>query len=51
MDDGMRVKIEPCAKRVRGYLGGKIIVDSIRRSSSGKCHITPPTISRWQKSA
>ena len=30
MDDGMRVKIEPCAKRVRVYLGGKIIVDSIR---------------------
>src|ERR1700733_9632241 len=30
MDDGMRVKIEPCAKRVRVYLGGKVIVDSIR---------------------
>ena len=30
MDDGMPVKIEPCAKRVRVYLGGKIIVDSIR---------------------
>ena len=27
MDDGMRVKIEPCAKRVRVYLGGKIIVE------------------------
>src|SRR5271167_4790123 len=30
MDDGTRVKIEHCAKRVRVYLGGKIIVDSIR---------------------
>ena len=30
MDDGIRVKIEPCAKRVRVYLGGKIIVNSIR---------------------
>jgi uncharacterized protein (DUF427 family) len=30
MDDGTRVKIEPCAKRVRVYLGGQIIVDSIR---------------------
>ena len=30
MEDGLRVKIEPCAKRVRVYLGGKIIVDSIR---------------------
>jgi uncharacterized protein (DUF427 family) len=30
MDDGTRMKIEHCAKRVRVYLGGKIIVDSIR---------------------
>ncbi len=30
MDAGTLVKIEPCAKRVRVYLGGKIVVDSIR---------------------
>ena len=30
VDDGMRLKIEHCAKRVRVYLGGKIIADSIR---------------------
>ena len=30
MDAGTLVKIEPCAKRVRAYLGGKIVVDSIR---------------------
>ncbi len=27
MNDGTRVKIEHCAKRVRVYLGGKIIVE------------------------
>ena len=51
MDAGTLVKIEPCAKRVRVYLGGKIVVDSSAQSSSGKCHITPPTIFRWQTSA
>ena len=30
MDAGTLVKIEPCAKRVRVYLGGKIVVNSIR---------------------
>src|SRR5271157_5511189 len=30
MDAGTLVKIEPCAKRVCVYLGGKIVVDSIR---------------------
>ena len=30
VDDGMRLKIEHCAKRVRVYLGGKIIANSIR---------------------
>ena len=30
MDAGTLVKIEPCMKRVRVYLGGKIVVDSIR---------------------
>ena len=51
MDDGIRVKIEPCAKRVRVYLGERSSSTRSARSSSGKCHITPPTISRWQKSA
>ena len=27
MDAGTLVKIEPCAKRVRVYLGGKIVVE------------------------
>jgi uncharacterized protein (DUF427 family) len=30
MDDATRVKIEHCGKRVRVYLGGEIVVDSIR---------------------
>jgi uncharacterized protein (DUF427 family) len=48
MGDATRVKVERSAKRVRAYLGGEIIVDSIRSKLVWEVPQYPLITSRWQ---
>ena len=48
MADATRVKVERCAKRLRVYIGGEIIADSIHAKLVWELTHYPPTISRQQ---